>query len=335
MKVRELGEFNLIDRIASITGQERDRVVLGIGDDASVLSSRQGYNLVTTTDMLIQGVHFLWERIPPRDLGYKSLAVNISDLAAMGALPIQAFVSIGLPGDTDVSDVDSFYEGIMESAAGNLQISGGDTVSSPSGWAISVTALGEVREGRELRRDTASPGEIIYLSGPVGDSAAGLSLILEGGHSIDRESAEFLIRAHNRPVPQVKLGLTLSERALSCCAIDISDGLLQDLGHICRASGVGADIHMDRIPLSPQMVEVSKAAGTDLYLWPLTGGEDYSLLFTVMADRKDQIQGILDDTGLAAVPIGEITEGDEVSLYLNGKRRPLPGKGGFNHFQKA
>ena len=335
MKVKDLGEFNLISRISEITGRERDRVILGIGDDASLLSPRQGYNLVTTTDMLIEGVHFMREGIKPRDLGYKSLAVNISDLAAMGAEPLQAFVSIGLPGDTDVSDVDSFYEGIMEAAGEFLQISGGDTVSSPAGWVISVTAIGEVREGRELRRDTARPGEILYLSGPVGDSAAGLSYILGKKASPEDGSSGSLIHAHNRPLPQVELGMILSERGFSRCAIDISDGLLQDLGHICRASGVGADIHLDRIPLTPGMRQASEAAGVETYLWPLTGGEDYSLLFTIAPSLEEDFREYLEGSELESTPIGEITEGREVTLYFEGEERPRPGKGGFDHFRNT
>ncbi|UCF32049.1 MAG: thiamine-phosphate kinase [bacterium] len=335
MKVRELGEFNLIARISEITGQEKGRVVLGIGDDASLLSSRPGFHIVTTTDMLIEGIHFLRERIPFRDLGYKSLAVNVSDLAAMGAVPLQAFVSIGLPGDTDVREVEAFYEGIMEAAGNLLQVSGGDTVSSPAGWAVSITVIGEVRKDRELRRDAARAGESLYLCGHVGDSAAGLSVILGRVTSLDAKIADFLVEAHNRPVPQIEVGMALAERGISRCAIDISDGLLQDLGHVCRASGVGAAVHLDRLPLTQEMRAAAAAHGVDPHQWPLTGGEDYSLLFTVAPGRERELDRMIGELGAEAAHIGEITGGEEITLFLEGERRPLPGTGGYDHFRKG
>ena len=335
MKVRELGEFGLIDRIAGRVGEAREPVVEGIGDDASILAPTPGYEIVTTTDMLIEGVHFLLEKTPHHDLGFKSLAVNISDIAAMGAIPIQAFVSIGLPGETLVEDVDLFYDGILEAAAGETQISGGDTVSSPGGWAISVTVIGEVREGSALRRDAARVGDRVYVCGPLGDSAAGLAVMLGKAVVDDGDKKADLLRAHNRPQPQVKMGRLLSESGVSGCAVDVSDGFMQDLGHICKASGVGARVDLDSLPVSPQLIQAAESAGTNPFLWPLTGGEDYSIIFTVQPEGIDSLEKMSDAESLQISMVGEIVEGETIDLFLEGKPHERPDGGGYDHFRKG
>ncbi len=335
MKVRELGEFGLIERIARRVGEAREPVVEGIGDDASILAPTPGYEIVTTTDMLIEGVHFLLEKTLPYDLGFKSLAVNISDIAAMGAIPIQAFVSLGLPGDTLVEDVDLFYDGILESASGDTQISGGDTVSSPGGWAISVTVIGEVLEGSALRRDAARAGERVYVCGPLGDSAAGLALMLGKVVVDDRDTKDYLLKAHNRPQPQVKMGRLLSESGVSGCAVDVSDGFMQDLGHICKASRVGARIDLEGLPISPQLIQVAEMAGADPFLWPLTGGEDYSIIFTVQPEGVNSMERMSDAENLQISMVGEIVEGETIDLFLDRKPYERPDEGGFDHFLKG
>lgn len=334
MKISELGEFGLIEMIAERVGKARKPVDLGVGDDASLLQPSPGHQIVTTTDMLVEGVHFQLEKTPPRDLGFKSLAVNISDLAAMGATPIQAFVSIGLPPGTEVDDVDHFYLGLLDAAGPDMQISGGDTVSSPSGWTISVTVIGQVPVGKALRRDAARQGDAVFLSGPLGDSAAGLSLILGKPAIKNQTAAEFLIHSHNRPRAQITLGTALSASGLSSCAIDVSDGFLQDLGHICESSHVGAKIEIERIPISPQMAEVARRSGVDPFHWPLTGGEDYSLIFTVPMDNIKKLEDLLTKKGVAGVcRIGKIVKGDSIELFRGAKPYALPGGVGYDHFR--
>lgn len=334
MKVSELGEFGLIEMIARRVGKAREPVVLGVGDDASLLQPSPGRQIATTTDMLVEGVHFTREHMPPQDLGFKSLAVNISDLAAMGAEPIQAFVSIGLPPDARVEDVDLFYSGVLDAAGPAMQISGGDTVSSPHGWIISVTLIGQVAAGKALRRDSARPGDTVFVSGPLGDSAAGLALILGKSIVKNRGTAEFLIHSHNRPQPQTAVGIALSSSGLSACAIDVSDGFLQDLGHICKSSRVGAKIEAELIPISPQMVSAARENGVETLFWPLTGGEDYSLIFTVSRDNKRNMEELVVSEGLTAIcRVGEIVEGEGIELSRGKKPYTLPRDGGYDHFR--
>ena len=334
MKISELGEFGLIEMIAGRVGRAREPVVLGVGDDASLLQPSPGHQIVTTTDMLVEGVHFQREHTPPRDLGFKALAVNISDLAAMGAAPIQAFVSIGLPPGTKVEDVDLFYSGLLDAAGPDMQISGGDTVSSPPGWIISVTAIGQVPAGKALRRDAARPGDTVFLSGPLGDSAAGLALILDKSVIMNGPTAEFLIHSHNHPQPQTALGRALSASGLSSCAIDISDGFLQDLGHICESSQVGAKIEMELLPISPQMTEAARWSGVDPFCWPLTGGEDYSLIFTISRDNAKSLEKLVTNEGITGVcRVGEIVKGEGIELLREAKRYTLPDEGGYDHFR--
>jgi len=332
VKIRELGEFAFINRVLAAAGRERTPVVLGIGDDASILAPEPGRELVVTTDMLMEGVHFLRESTPPEDLGYKSLVVNLSDVAAMGGKPIQAYLSLALTSETEVEVLDRFIQGFLEAAGDSVQLSGGDTVSSKTGWAISVTVIGDVKEGAALRRDAAAAGDIIYLSGPTGESAAGLAFLLDQ-FSLNDVTAEPLIRAHNRPVPELELGSILSESGLCACAIDISDGLLQDLHHICKASSVGARLFLDKIPLTDELIEAAKAANIDPYRWSLAGGEDYRLLFMIREKNVKILEEALKGLDLAIQPIGIIEKGESIQLFNRGRRVPVPEKGGYDHFR--
>ncbi len=322
-RVREVGEFGLIGRVAGRVGRASLPTTLGIGDDAALLAPPAGFEVATTTDMLLEGVHFLRGKTPPADLGWKSLAASLSDLAAMGAVPVQAFLSLGLPADAVVEEVDSFLDGFLEAAAaGGAVLAGGDTVSSRSGWAVSVTAIGLVEEGRALRRDRARPGDTLFLSGPVGDSAAGLDLLL-GKLDLPVATAAALVRAHQRPPFEIALGRALVA-AGGRCAIDVSDGVLADLGHVLERSGVGARVDADRIPLSPALREAGEAAGTDPLRWALAGGEDYRLLFTLEPGREGGMDPLF--------PIGEITEEAGLVLLRGGREVPAPKRGGYDHF---
>jgi thiamine-monophosphate kinase len=244
----------------------------------------------------------------------------------MGAVPAQAFLSLGLPAEAEVEEVDAFLDGFLEAAAaGGAVLAGGDTVASRSGWAVSVTVLGLVEEGRALRRDRARPGDGIFLSGPVGDSAAGLDFML-GRLDLPAALAAALVEAHNRPPFELALGRALVV-AGGRCAIDVSDGLLADLGHILERSGVGARVETDRIPLSPALRKAAQAAGTDPLGWALAGGEDYRLLFTLEPGREK---------GLSPLhPIGEITEKSGLVLLRGGREIPAPKRGGYDHFPSA
>ncbi|UCG38268.1 MAG: thiamine-phosphate kinase [bacterium] len=333
MKISDIGEFGLIDIIESRAGRSSYPVLIGIGDDASVLDVDPRDDVVTTTDMLVEGIHFLLDKTPPADLGFKSHAVNLSDIASMGAIPVQSFLSLGLPPGTEVSQVEEFIDGFLEAGPG-VQLSGGDTVSSPSGWLISVTVIGKAPSGKVLRRDAARPGETIWLCGPVGDSAAGLALLSGQMSASDENQARFLVEKHNRPRPQMRMGRILLQSDISRCAIDVSDGLLQDLGHICRRSDVGADIAVEDVPLSPQLREFARFNGADPLRWALGGGEDYSLIFTVSPEREDLLRRILEQEGIGAVPVGRTSEERGIRLTQGGQPFKLPEHWGYNHFRK-
>ena len=334
MKIKDIGEFGLIERIHAKAGRSSYPVVIGIGDDASVLDVGPRKQIVTTTDMLVEGVHFLRDSIEPFDLGFKSHAVNLSDIAAMGAAPAQSFPSFGLPPDMEVETIDTFLDGFMEVGEG-VPLSGGDTVSSPEGWLISVTVIGTAPAGRVLRRDAAVPGETIWLCGPVGDSAAGLSILLGQTTKVDEQGAQFLIKSHNRPLPQVRMGRILLEAGISNCAIDVSDGLLQDLGHICERSKLGAELELESIPLSSPIKELATANGLDPYRWVLRGGEDYSLLFTVKPENEKKLFSVLEKEEIAAVPIGRTVPGKGIVVSRNGSPMETGPDGGFDHFRKG
>jgi thiamine-monophosphate kinase len=334
MKIRDIGEFGLIERIHARAGRSSYPVVIGIGDDASVLDVGPRHQAVTTTDMLVEGVHFLRDAIDPFDLGFKSHAVNLSDIAAMGAVPAQSFLSFGLPGDMDVENIDRFMDGFMEAANG-VPLSGGDTVSSPDRWLISVTVIGITPAGRVLRRDAAAVGDSIWLCGPVGDSAAGLSILLKQSEKVSEEGTRFLIRQHNRPLPQVRMGRILLEGGISSCAIDVSDGLLQDLGHICECSGIGAELEIERIPLSDPIRELAEANNADPYAWALTGGEDYSLLFTVKPENEKKLLAALEKEEIHAVSIGKIVHKQGIRVYGDGTEMDTGTVGGFDHFRSS
>ena len=335
MKIGEIGEFEFIERVHRAAGRARLPVILGIGDDASILRPEPGSELVITTDMLVEGVHFLRETTPPVDLGYKSLTVNLSDIAAMGGTPIQAYLSLALTPDTQVDDLDRFIEGFLQASGDQVQLSGGDTVSSKTGWTVSVTVIGFVRQGRALRRDKAAVGDALFLSGPTGESAAGLALLQGSAQLEDKIQAESLIRAHNRPAPELALGNLLSGSGLCSCALDISDGLVQDLTHICRSSSVGACIFIENIPLTPPVKNAAESAEVDPYLWPLTGGEDYRLLFTTPEKNVEALTAMLGDAGMKAILIGRIEEGNSIRAVENGREVPLPDKGGHDHFRNV
>ncbi len=335
MKISEIGEFGFIERVHRAAGRARYPVILGIGDDASILRPEPGYDLLVTTDMLVEGVHFLRETTPPGDLGFKSLTVNLSDIAAMGGTPIQAYLSLALTPDTKVEELDHFIDGFLQASGGSVQLSGGDTVSSKAGWAVSVTVIGTVKEGRALRRDSAAAGDVLFLSGPTGESAAGLALLLGSAKLEDDVHADQLIQAHNRPAPELALGKLLSDSDLCSCALDVSDGLLQDLTHICRASSVGACIYLENIPLTPALKNAAESVGVDQFFWPLTGGEDYRLLFTAPEENAAALTAILSDAGIKAVSIGVIEEGESVRAVKNGIDASLPEKGGHDHFRNV
>ncbi len=278
MNVSDLGEFGLIDRLAKAVGADHpESLIVGIGDDAAAWSAKGGGDsiVLATTDALVEGVHFVAGRAPWADLGWKALAVNVSDIAAMGGTPQFALVTLALPPETPVEDVDALYVGMLECGREyGVTVVGGDVVRA-SQAVISVAVLGHAErdeEGRPqlMRRDAARAGYAIAVTGSLGDSAAGLRRLKDGAAPDDA-----LVRAHLRPKPPLAAGRQAARLDVPC-AIDVSDGLMQDLGHICDLCGLGAVVRADAVPLSQAL---RSTFPDDALSLACSGGEDYQLLF--------------------------------------------------------
>jgi thiamine-monophosphate kinase len=277
VEVRDLGEFGLIDRLQKALGRPPgDRLVVGIGDDAAVWRSGDGFT-IATTDTMVEGVHFLPGKVAWKDVGWKALAANISDVAAMGGTPAFALVTLCLPPDTPVEHVDAMYAGLAECAETyGITVAGGDIVSARE---ITVTValtgdaiVGPDRKPHLLRRSAARVGDDVAVTGPLGASAGGLRVLKEGLAA----QHPSLVESHARPWPRVDAG-TIGVRAGITCGMDISDGLAQDLGHICRASSVRAELYLDRIPIDNNL---TLAYPADAASMAAAGGEDYELILT-------------------------------------------------------
>jgi len=302
-------EFRLIDRISELTAQPRDDVRLGIGDDAAVLAVPPGQELVVAVDTLVDGVHFP-RGTAARDIGWKALAVNLSDLAAMGASPAWALLTLTLP-DADRDFVEGFAEGFASLARpSRLALVGGDTTRGP--LCISVVVHGFVPPGKALARSGAKVGDAVLVTGTLGDAAAGLHALQHPVPAEERDSKlrEFLLERLNRPTPRLAAGTALRGQANAC--IDISDGLLADLGHICQASGVSAEIDAPMLPRSSAMLDLYDEASA--LHFALSGGDDYELCFTVPSQRLAEVQSDLARLGCGVTRIGRIVEGEGVRV---------------------
>ncbi|MDP3937030.1 MAG: thiamine-phosphate kinase [Deltaproteobacteria bacterium] len=336
MKLSDLGEFGLIARIAGHAGAAGARVLRGIGDDCAVLDSGvPGGVLLLTTDLLTEGVHFERRTSPARLLGRKALAVNLSDIAAMGGTPAFFTVTLCAPPDTPVDWVDGFYAGLLDRArSSGAALVGGDTSASRGPITVSLALLGECPSGEVLYRSGARPGDGIYLTGWPGESAAGLALLqMEGGEPPDDDLAHLRTR-HLDPEPRILAGRRLAEGKLATALIDVSDGLAADLGRLAEASGVGARLEGDRVPLSPALRKGAAAAGRDPLELALTGGEDYELLFTASGDAGEE--ALSDVLGLPVRLIGRVTAPGTPLAIIDPAGNPLDlSRPGHDHFLAA
>ncbi|MBI1394751.1 MAG: thiamine-phosphate kinase [Betaproteobacteria bacterium] len=313
-------EFEIIRRY--LLPATRHTVLAG-GDDAALLRPSQGQELAVSTDMLVEGVHFLPDTDPVR-LGHKSLAVNLSDLAAMGAMPRWAFLALSIPAGDDAW-VEAFARGFLRLAGDfDVDLAGGDTTRGPRN--ICVTVVGEVPAGTALRRSGARVGDDVWLSGATGEAAFGL-LVSRGDRAATAGDAH---RGRDRlecPAPRVHLGLAL--RGLATAAIDVSDGLLADLGHVCAASGVAARLQWCRLPHSSALDGLSS---DDRRRLVLAGGDDYELVFTAAAASRHDVPAAARQAGTRVARIGTILPGSGVTV-ADGTGRPISlGGAGFDHF---
>lgn len=317
-------EFDLIDRYFRPLGQGAG-VVLGIGDDTAILDPGPGCQLLVTVDTLVAGVHFP-DSATPLDIGYKTLAVSLSDIAAMGGTPRWATLALTLP-SADEAWLAAFARGLAEAcSAYDVSLVGGDTTRGP--LTLSLQLLGEVAAGQALRREGARAGDGIYVTGTLGDAGLGLACELEGLALPPADAAYCRGRLH-RPTPRLSVGQGL--QGIATAAIDISDGLLADLGHVLERSGVGAEVQRDELPLSSAMRAAMAASQADWHL-PLAAGDDYELLFTAPSGQEAAIARLASAAGCPITRIGRITA-ETGTRVLGADGQPwLPERRGYDHF---
>ncbi len=333
IKIQDIGEFGFIRSIMDNCHFSSEKLVKGIGDDCAVIGPYEDKLFLITTDLLVEDVHFTWGKISPEHLGQKAVAVNLSDIAAMGGKAIHLFLSLAIPKSTRVKDLHSIYRGIKTMCERyGVNILGGDTSASPDRLMINVSVLGEVNEKEVLYRDGARPGDGIYVTGTLGDSAAGLKL-LKRELSAPETLANSLIKTHNLPVPCLETGRMIARTRMASAMIDLSDGLLADLRHICEASDAGANLYHSGLPLSPELEALSEINNFDPHDLALSGGEDYRLLVTVPRKYASSFQKTFETEKLAHIYlIGEITRPNRITVLMpDGIEKQLDTKG-FEHF---
>jgi thiamine-monophosphate kinase len=308
----------------------------GIGDDTAVLQPTAGAVLLATTDLLVEDIHFRRRWASPCDIGWKAMAVNLSDIAAMGGRPRWALVAVALPASVEVDDVDSFYLGMRDAAAPHdVVIVGGDTSASPDRWMITVTVLGE-HAGVPALRSAARRGDAVLVTGTLGRSSAGLALLEaaeERARGLGDVLRDELTRAHLRPIARVAEGRWLAAQTDVHAMMDCSDGLATDLAHICEESGVGARVTLDRLPVSQAVREASRALGRDALHWAVSGGEDYELLLTCDPGAVQALRaGLLEATGTPLTAIGVVEDAASGLIYLDACGEPVTFGRGYEHF---
>ena len=334
MRLDDIGEFGFIKKISRGCLIRPDNVIKSIGDDAAAFTVAPDQVSLITTDLLVERIHFIRNSISGSDLGYKSLAVNLSDIAAMGGIAREAFVSVAIPQDCPLEYMEAFYDGMKRLAARfDVNILGGDTTRSKEDLIINIVVQGTADPEQMLCRDAARPGDIVVSTGYLGDSRAGLHLIL---NNIATGTGELkaLYRAHVAPEPHLPEGRLLASQPGTHAGIDTSDGLSSDLGHIAEESQVGAVLYADKIPVSESLQKFCSRFDFDPVEYALSGGEDYTLLCTIapqnIAETAAKFQA---EFKRPLFRLGEITDKDRLELiHPDGKAKPLVPTG-WNHFK--
>jgi thiamine-monophosphate kinase len=320
-------EFQLIERYFAGRGALREDVVLGVGDDAALLRVPQGMDLAVAVDTMVEGVHFSPEA-DPESLGHKILAVNLSDLAAMGAEPAWATLALTLP-KVDEAWLERFGRGLHTLAQRcRVALVGGDTTRGP--LALTVQVHGFVPTGQAIRRGGARPGDLVYVTGCLGDAGLALLVLQEEVRLPGRDRTSVLERL-DRPQPRLAQGLAL--RGLASAAIDVSDGLAADLGHILEASGVGATVQVQRLPVSAALKSVFDAAGG--WALPLSAGDDYELCFSVPERRQAELEKAFRDLDVGCTWIGWVERDRGLRCVLDDGSMVVPAAPGYDHFSGA
>ncbi|HZS43497.1 MAG TPA: thiamine-phosphate kinase [Blastocatellia bacterium] len=329
-----LGEFDLIKKIKDRAYRNSENLTKGIGDDCAIIRQSDGLDSLISCDLLVEDVHFKLGYTPARSLGHKTLAVSLSDMAAMGGRPRFCTLSLAIPDHINDKFLNEFFDGFFALADRyEVTLIGGDTSRSPDKFVIDLNIIGECPSGAAIRRDGAKAGDLIFVTGSLGASAVGLILLERGYLPVEKSPNRIetlmnrAVQAHLEPDPRVEIGLRLLELGIATSMIDLSDGLSSDLNHICEESRVGARIYADKIPIS-DTAEATKEDGLSL---ALNGGEDYELLFTVNPQSQNLISNLDKDVRLTL--IGEITNGSDVLLNTFHRSEALL-PGGYEHFNK-
>jgi thiamine-monophosphate kinase len=338
-RVSDIGEFGLIRRISDLLNRDgirSERVTLGIGDDTASFLPRPGYEILVTCDCMVEGRHYLSRYISPLDLGRRAMTLNISDIGAMGGRPLYALISLGLKAEILVQDVEEMYRGfLVELNPFGASIIGGNLTQSGNGIFIDITLIGEVEQGKGVRRSGARPGDAILVTGYPGQAAAGLLLLLQGGDD-PKLLGHPLVKIYNTPSHRAQLGEAVAQAGWATAMIDTSDGFLGDLGHICEESGVGAELFQEKIPISEDLRKAAITLHRDPYDFFLGDSDDYELVITCQPKNLALLRSII--TRCSPVPLTEVGRitgaAHEMTLVLpDGERRPVK-PSSWDHFRR-
>lgn len=336
--VSEIGEFGLIDRIHAIIDREGSRargLAIGIGDDTASFRPRPGYEVLVTCDSMVEGRHYLPDRISSFDLGRRAMAMNVSDIGAMGGVPLYALISLGLRADTPVSEVEAMYRGFLfELRPFGASIIGGNLTGVKGEPFMDITLIGEVEEGKAVRRSTARPGDVILVTGHPGQAAAGLRLLLRAGPGADLGDHP-LVREYNTPSHRAGEGRAVALSGYASAMIDTSDGFLGDLGHICEESRVGAVLNAGDLPLSQALRDSAKDLGLDPLGLFLGESDDYELIVTCAREDAAALIRVIESVqGVPATLVGRISEeGGGIRVLAADGSPVLTDKVGWDHFR--
>ncbi len=339
--LRQLGEFGLIQRIRRRVGRLGGSVVRGIGDDAAVLKSRSRQFCLITTDLMAEGIHFDRQAASMKDIGYKAAVASLSDIAAMGGIPQYMVAALAIPARYSVLGIDDLYDGMLRACRSHgVKLVGGDTSASRRDLFLCLTVTGTSGQRRPLMRDGARVGDLVYVTGTLGDSCAGLSILQHrgrrwkaGARGKDRY-LRFLVDRHLRPTVRTREGYLLSHRRLATAAMDLSDGLSGDLNRLCEESRVGVEIQTASLPLSVSCRWYASSLAADPTEFALQGGEDYELLFTVSPKNRHRLDRLARQLGFRFTCIGTIkTKRAGIRVRLPSGRLRLIRQTSFQHFQ--
>ena len=331
-KLSERGELAIVESIRKAFPASNPDILRGIGDDAAVVRRRNRASVLLTVDLLIEGVHFDLRFIRPGELGFKALAVNVSDIAAMGGVPRYALLALGLPGKLTEDFLREFLRGFSRASRKfGTDLIGGDTCGAPR-VCISVTIWGESAPGGWVGRERARPGDGLFVSGYPGMSALGLAVLKRKGSR--PKSDRRWIRKHLLPEPRLALGRELARKKLASAMIDCSDGIVLDLGRLSRDSRVGIEIDADAVSFPPGFASRARALGRDPIELALGGGEDYELLFTSPPGKWDQVKRLARRLRIPVQKIGVVKrKPGAVTLRRGGTLQALPARSGYEHFR--